>query len=149
VDKTKIYNFGKIKISFSACVPSGPHVDRKWRHSDEIFLSKSLEFSNFKIFFHQNTCFKIEITFLFSDRFQNGLHHLMGNWLLSQDGKKYYRSSKFYSSVFVFLDFPRSVDKTKIYNFKNEKKFFSDMDLGCLPMVEISLFYDNFEIFEN
>ena len=49
----------------------------------------------------------------------------------------------------MFIGFPRLVDKTKIYNFKNEKNIFRNMDFLCHVGVWILFFYDHFEIFEN
>ena len=47
----------------------------------------------------------------------------------------------------MFIGFPRSVDKTKICNFKNSKNLFCNMVFLCHVRVSISSFYDNLKIF--
>ena len=51
MDKTKIYNFGKLKKSFSAYVQNGAHVGRKWFNSDQIcFVKVTRSKTQFQIF---------------------------------------------------------------------------------------------------
>ena len=73
---------------------------------------------------------------------------MIDNWLLSQDGKKYYRTSKFHNSVFVFIGFPRSVDKTKIYNFKNKKTYFAIWIFHAMLGYEFHFFMTTLKFFK-